>query len=114
MLGALSLPQGSGRAVQSVEYRSSGLIFRATVRDAVIEMVIRQQLSDFIKTATNVNSSPTLTKGDLKTKMDLQDGDVIVLKDWPRARRPAAATACFSCQAFCILKVMRSLGQTLC
>ncbi|CUA99484.1 type II secretion system protein GspD [Comamonas thiooxydans] len=81
VLGALSFPQGAGQAVQSVEYRSSGVIFdiRPTVRDAVIEMEISQQLSDFIKTTTGVNNSPTLTKRELKTTVGLQDGDVIVL-----------------------------------
>lgn len=81
VLGALSFPQGAGQAVQSVEYRSSGVIFdvRPTVRDAVIELVIGQQLSDFIKTNTGVNNSPTLTKRELKTTVGLQDGDVIVL-----------------------------------
>lgn len=81
VLGALSFPQGAGQAVQSVEYRSSGVIFdiKPTVRDAVIEMAISQQLSDFIKTTTGVNNSPTLTKRELKTTVALQDGDVIVL-----------------------------------
>lgn len=81
VLGALSFPQGAGQAVQSVEYRSSGVIFdiRPTVRDAVIEMAISQQLSDFVKTTTGVNNSPTLTKRELKTTVGLQDGDLIVL-----------------------------------
>lgn len=81
VLGALSFPQGAGQAVQSVEYRSSGVIFdiRPTVRDAVIELALSQQLSDFIKTTTGVNNSPTLTKRELKTTVGLQDGDVIVL-----------------------------------
>lgn len=81
VLGALSFPQGAGQAVQSVEYRSSGVIFdiRPTVRDAVIDLAISQQLSDFIKTTTGVNNSPTLTKRELKTTVGLQDGDVIVL-----------------------------------
>ncbi len=81
VLGALSFPQGAGQAVQSVDYRSSGVIFdiRPTVRDAVIEMAISQQLSDFIRTTTGVNNSPTLTKRELKTTVALQDGDVIVL-----------------------------------
>ena len=81
MLGALSFPQGSGQAVQSVEYRSSGVIFdiRPTVREAVVELAISQQLSDFVKTTTGVNNSPTLPKRELKTTVGVQDGDVIVL-----------------------------------
>lgn len=81
VLGALSFPQGGGQAVQSVEYRSSGVIFdiRPTVREAVVELAISQQLSDFVKTTTGVNNSPTLTKRELKTTVGIQDGDVIVL-----------------------------------
>lgn len=81
VLGALSFPQGAGQAVQSVEYRSSGVIFdiRPTVRDSIIELHINQQLSNFVTTTTGVNSSPTLTKRELKTSVGLQDGDVIVL-----------------------------------
>lgn len=81
MLGALSFPQGAGQAVQSVEYRSSGVIFdiQPTVRGEIIDLNINQQLSDFIKTTTGVNNSPTLTKRELKTTVGMQDGDVIVL-----------------------------------
>jgi general secretion pathway protein D len=81
VLGALSYPQGSGQAVQSVEYRSSGVIFdiQPMVRDAVIELSIDQQLSNFVATTTGVNNSPTLTKRAVQTSVGLQDGDVIVL-----------------------------------
>ncbi len=81
VLGALSYPQGAGQAVQSVEYRSSGVLFgiQPTVRDAVIELNIDQQLSNFIATTTGVNNSPTLTKRALKTSVGVQNGDVIVL-----------------------------------
>ncbi|KAB0541647.1 type II secretory pathway protein [Kerstersia gyiorum] len=81
VLGALSYPQGAGQAVQSVEYRSSGVIFdiRPVVKESIIDLDITQQLSNFVKTTTGVNNSPTLTKRELKTKVGMQDGDVIVL-----------------------------------
>lgn len=81
VLGAVSYPNGAGQAVQSVEYRSSGVIFdvQPMVRDGVIELNIDQQLSNFVVTTTGVNNSPTLTKRALKTTVGLQDGDVIVL-----------------------------------
>lgn len=81
VLGSLSYPQGAGQAVQSVEYRSSGVLFgiQPTVRDSVIDLAIDQQLSNFIATTTGVNNSPTLTKRALKTSVGVQDGDVIVL-----------------------------------
>lgn len=81
VLGALSYPQGAGQAVQSVEYRSSGVIFdiRPIVKEGIIDLDITQQLSNFVKTTTGVNNSPTLTKRELKTKVGMQNGDVIVL-----------------------------------
>ncbi len=80
VLGSLSYPS-NGQAVQSVEYRSSGVIFniQPTVRESVIDLSIDQQLSNFIATTTGVNNSPTLTKRALKTAVGVQDGDVIVL-----------------------------------
>jgi len=80
VLGAVSYPS-NGQAVQSVEYRSSGVLFniQPTVREGVIELSIDQQLSNFILTTTGVNNSPTLTKRALKTSVGMQDGDLIVL-----------------------------------
>jgi general secretion pathway protein D len=80
VLGAVSYPS-NGNAVQSVEYRSSGVLFNImpTVREGVIDLNIDQQLSNFIATTTGVNNSPTLIKRALKTSVGLQDGDLIVL-----------------------------------
>lgn len=81
VLGAVSYPTGAGQAVQSVEYRSSGILFDIlpTVRESIIDLNINQQLSNFITTTTGVNNSPTLTKRSLKTNVSMQDGDIIVL-----------------------------------
>lgn len=81
VLGALSFPQGAGQAVQSVEYRSSGVIFDLTpqIREAVVDLNVSQQVSNFINTTTGVNGSPTLTKRELATTVTMADGDVIVL-----------------------------------
>jgi general secretion pathway protein D len=81
ILGSVSYPTGAGQAVQSVEYRTSGVIFdiAPTVREGVIDLSIDQQLSNFITTTTGVNNSPTLTKRALKTSVGVQDGDLIVL-----------------------------------
>jgi len=80
VLGSVSYPS-NGQAVQSVEYRSSGVIFniQPTVREGVIDLNIDQQLSNFVATTTGVNNSPTLTKRALKTSVVMQDGDLIVL-----------------------------------
>lgn len=81
VLGALSFPQGAGQAVQSVEYRNSGVIFSLLprVRDAVVDLDVTQQMSNFVKTETGVNNSPTLTKRELSTAVSAGDGDVLVL-----------------------------------
>jgi len=80
VLGAVTYP-ANGQAVQSVEYRSSGVLFniQPTVREGVIDLAIDQQLSNFVATTTGVNNSPTLTKRALKTSVGMQDGDLIVL-----------------------------------
>lgn len=80
VLAAVSYP-ANGQPVQSVEYRSSGVLFNIvpTVREGVIDLNIDQQLSNFAQTTTGVNNSPTLTKRALKTSVGMQDGDLIVL-----------------------------------
>jgi general secretion pathway protein D len=80
VLGAVTYPS-NGQPVQSVEYRSSGVIFNIlpTVRESVIDIAVDQQLSNFAQTTTGVNTSPTLTKRALKTSIGMQDGDLIVL-----------------------------------
>jgi general secretion pathway protein D len=80
VLGAVSY-SSNGTAVQSVTYRSSGVLFNVApvVREGVIDLGIDQQLSNFAATTTGVNGSPTLTKRALKTSVGMQDGDLIVL-----------------------------------
>lgn len=70
----------SGNAVQSVEYRSSGVLFSAVpqIRQAVIEVDVQQELSNFVQTATGVNGSPTLNKRSVTTKLLMQSGEVVV------------------------------------
>ncbi|MDG2965631.1 hypothetical protein PUN49_01125 [Pseudomonas extremaustralis] len=81
VLGALSYPQGAGQAVQSVEYRNSGVIFTITpqVRQAVVDLTIDQQLSNFVQTTTGVNGSPTLTKRQLTTNVQMRNAEVVIL-----------------------------------
>lgn len=81
VLGALSYPQGAGQAVQSVEYRNSGVIFTITpqVRQAVVDLTIDQQLSNFVQTTNGVNNSPTLTKRQLTTNVQMRNAEVVIL-----------------------------------
>jgi general secretion pathway protein D len=80
-LGSVSYSQGSNAAVQSVEYRSSGVILNLapTVREAGIDVVVDQQISDFARTESGVNNSPTLTKRSLSTTVSMLDGELVVL-----------------------------------
>lgn len=80
VLGSVSY-QNNGQAVQSVEYKSSGVIFEIapTVREKTIELTLDQQLSNFVQTTTGVNNSPTLTKRQVRTSLTATDGDIIIL-----------------------------------
>jgi type II secretory pathway component GspD/PulD (secretin) len=80
-LGAVTVPQQGGQSVQSVEYRSSGVILGLlpTVRELGVEVRVDQQISDFARTETGVNNSPTLTKRSLTTTVTAEDGELIVL-----------------------------------
>lgn len=81
VLGAISYPQGGSSPVQSVDYRSSGVIFSITpdIHDAAIDVRVDQQVSSFVNTTTGVNNSPTLTKRQLSTNVTMADGDVVVI-----------------------------------
>ncbi|PLY44078.1 type II secretory pathway protein [Janthinobacterium sp. ROICE36] len=104
-LGSVSYAQGSSAPIQSVEYRSSGVIFGLipTVRDGVVQLVVDQQISDFSRTETGVNNSPTLTKRGLSTTVNMADGELIVLGGLAQDK----ATASDSGQSF-LPKFMRS------
>jgi type II secretory pathway component GspD/PulD (secretin) len=80
VLGAVSI-SSTGQPVQSVEYRSSGVILdlRADVFQGVVHLVVQQQVSTFVPTTTGVNASPTLLKRELATNLGLKAGDVAVL-----------------------------------
>ncbi|NDI84614.1 type II secretion system protein GspD [Undibacterium crateris] len=80
-LGSVSYPQGGGQPIQSITYRSSGVILGLTaqVRESGIDLQVDQQISDFVKTETGVNDSPTLTKRELSTTVTVGDGELIVL-----------------------------------
>lgn len=81
VLGAVTYPQGSGQAVQSVEYQSSGVIFEVTptVKDGSIGLRVLQQISDFVKTNTGVNGSPTLNTREVTTTVTMADGEMVML-----------------------------------
>lgn len=80
ILGQLQYNQ-TGQAIQSVEYKPSGVIFDFTpiFRDSNIELTIHHQISNFVQTTNGVNNSPTLIKRELKTVVNSKFEDVILL-----------------------------------
>jgi len=71
----------AGQPIQSVQYRSSGVILEITptIHEETIDLVINQQLSSFVPTTTGVNNSPTLTKREIMTTVSTTDGQLIIL-----------------------------------
>ncbi|MCE1172489.1 MAG: hypothetical protein LWW84_14390 [Azovibrio sp.] len=67
--------------VQSVEYKSSGVILELTpqVRPGGTELQIAQEVSSFTATTNGVNNSPTLLKRELTTQITAHDEEIILL-----------------------------------
>lgn len=70
-----------GKPIQSIEYRSSGVLFNISpeIRESTIDLTIQQQLSNFVKTETGINNSPTLIKRDVNTQVSIKNGEIVVL-----------------------------------
>jgi len=80
ILGNVSY-QNNGQAVQSVEYKPSGVLLdlMPVFRKDNIELTIHHQISNFVLTNTGVNNSPTLIKRELSTVVNSGFEDVILL-----------------------------------
>lgn len=81
VLSQVSYAGSGGTPVQSVEYRSAGIIFELApvVHEDGIELGLMQQVSNFVQTDTGVNNSPTLIKREIKTDLVVKDGELIVV-----------------------------------
>lgn len=92
VLGAVTYPSGGGAAIQSVEYRSSGVIFdvRPVVHASTVDLELTQQLSSFARTSTGVNTSPTLIKREVRTSLSLADGEIVVIGGLSESKNVAA------------------------
>ena len=79
VLGSVTV--NNNTTTQSVEYRSSGVLFNVTpsIKSRTMDLKIQQQLSNFVTAETGVNNSPTLIKRDVTTEVSLADGDIILL-----------------------------------
>jgi type II secretory pathway component GspD/PulD (secretin) len=80
ILGSVSY-DGNDRPIQSVEYKSSSVIFVLSpkVRESSVDLKVNQQISSFLATTTGVDASPTLTKRELSTELTLEDDDDVVV-----------------------------------
>jgi len=81
VLGSVSYPGNGLPPVQSVTYQSSGVILdlQPVIHDASIDVTVMQQTSNFVSTLTGVAGSPTLIKRELKSDLNLTDGEMIVM-----------------------------------
>ncbi|EIF7653218.1 type II secretion system protein GspD [Salmonella enterica] len=79
VLGSVTV--NGDNAIQSVEYRNSGVLFKVqpSIKVKSIDLNIQQQLSNFVATDTGVNNSPTLLKRDVSTNVVMSDGDIILI-----------------------------------
>lgn len=80
VLGSTIFDQ-AGNERQSVEYRTSGVQLEVSpvFRGGKVALSITQSISDFVKTVTGVEGSPTLLKREMFTEFDASPGRVYVL-----------------------------------
>lgn len=73
--------QRDGSITRDIHYRSAGVIFdlKPTITNDGIKLKIKSELSDFIKTETGVNNTPTLLKRLVDSTVYVSDGSLIVL-----------------------------------
>ncbi|MBY4704681.1 type II secretory pathway protein [Ralstonia insidiosa] len=94
VIGSVSYPSQSGSPVQSVTYQDAGVIFDVvpTVKDDVIDTDVTVEISDFQKTSTGVNNSPTKNTRKSETSMTLQDGEVVVMGGLSQGKESAVTS----------------------
>ncbi len=82
VLGSVSYPSSAGGApVQSVDYKNSGVILTARpfVRERVIDLDLREEISSFVATTTGVSGSPTLQQRTVTSALSVQDGALVFI-----------------------------------
>lgn len=96
-----------GKPIQSIEYRSSGVLFNISpqIRKNSIDLAIQQQLSNFVKTETGVDNSPTLIKRDVNTQVSVKSGEIIVLGGLAETKNSDSSTS------FSFLPILKSTGK---
>lgn len=73
----------NGNPIQSVQYRSSGVIFeiKPTISKENIAIQLSQQISNFQQTKTSEIDSPTLIKREITTNLITNTGELILMGD---------------------------------
>lgn len=81
VLGGVVTQNNGGAAVQSVEYRSSGVLLDVTpqVREGRVDVKLKQEYSSFVQTSTGVQNSPTLNKRSAETELTVEPGEVVFI-----------------------------------
>lgn len=81
VLGAIVATGGIANTAQEVQYRSSGVIFEVlpVVHGKSVTLALKQELSAFAETETGVRGSPTLSKRELSSSVDMEDGEWLVI-----------------------------------
>lgn len=76
-----SVVTNQGVTSQSVEYRSSGVLFdvQPVLFTDSINLKLKQEFSSFVQSEVGVVNSPTLNKRLIQTELDLKNGDVIMI-----------------------------------
>lgn len=79
-LGAITY-SGDGSSQQSVSYQDTGVILRVTPRvfEDSVSLSVTQEISDAVTTETGVDNSPTITKRQLTTTLNMASGDTVIL-----------------------------------
>ncbi|WP_052699170.1 type II secretion system secretin GspD [Hyphomicrobium sp. 99] len=79
---AQAVSAGDAPIINSVSFRNTGVILGITPRvsdDGKVVMEIEQEVSDVVKTTTSTIDSPTIQQRRIKTTVNVQDGQSIVL-----------------------------------
>ncbi|KGV25817.1 bacterial type II and III secretion system family protein [Burkholderia pseudomallei MSHR4462] len=81
VVGSVSYPSASGAPVQSVQYQDAGVIFQVqpTVKASAIDLNVIEEISDFVRTTTGVNNSPTKNTRKLESSFSVEDGDAVLI-----------------------------------
>ena len=70
-----------GVRTRSVDYRSAGVILKVKpiIMDSGLKIEVSSELSDFTKTETGVNDTPTLLKRLVETSVYMNNGSLVIL-----------------------------------